>query len=149
MTEERLIFVIIALCVIVGGLCFYQWRALAKKQQERWSQADAQSNETRKNLEEGLKTLLLCVIQDQINLSEAALRIKVHLDHLFPHEHQKNDLKIFYQFSDEVADFATHAKRNSLTTQERFNEDIAREKIEERLALDFKKACDTLYKKLA
>lgn len=149
MTEERLIFIIIALCFLVGGLCYYQWRALEKKQQARWDQADAQSNETRKNLEEGLKTLLLCVIQDQINLSEAALRIKVHLDHLFPHEHQKNDLKIFYQFSDQVADFATHAKRQNLTTQERFNEDLSREKIEENLAIDFKRACEVLYKKFS
>lgn len=149
MTEERLILIIFALCMLVAGLCYYQWRSLDKKQQERWNQANAQSNETRKNLEEGLKTLLLCVIQDQINLSEAALRIKVHLDHLFPHPHQKTDLKIFYDFSEEVADFATHGKRNNLTTQQRFNEDISREKIEERQSHDFKMACEKLYRKFS
>ena len=124
---------------IVGYLCWRQWSVLkslnarAKQQSEEY---DIAEKARRSDLKESIKTLALCVVQDQVDLSEGCWRIKLHLDHLWPNEAESGEYKVFYEMFDEIKNFDTHKARAELTTQARFNQDKKRLAIEDRYKAD-------------
>lgn len=121
--------------VIAAALCCYQFlkyrQVLAilfrKKQKEEVVQAQKQAE-----LKSSVRTLCLCLVQNQVELSEGCWRVKLHLDHLFPIASDREDFHAFYRMFDEISSFDTHEKRNDLSKQERFNQDKKRFEIEER-----------------
>lgn len=119
------------LCLILLLLVIMQWRHLQTLKKAKSVKDDITQKNTRTELIDGLNTLLLCVIQEQVELSEAVLRIKVHLDHLYPLEEQRSRFKIFYSLYDRFQEFDTHQARKNLTAQERYDQDKRRLKIED------------------
>jgi len=134
MSIHTLISVVFGLCLIVLLLIGLQWRQLKGLIDQRRVKSDNQMHETQEHLVQGLNTLLLCLIQGQVDVSEAVLRIKVHLDHLFPVEKQRSAWEIYYECARELEGFATHEARLNLKAQERVNQDRRRLHIEERYA---------------
>lgn len=121
--------------LIVAYLCWRQWNVLqslhtrARQQSEEYDRAEKARYE---ELKESAKTLALCVVQDQVDLSEGCWRIKLHLDHLWPNEAENGEYKVFYQMFEEIKDFDTHQARAQLRAQARFDQDKKRLAIEDR-----------------
>jgi exopolyphosphatase/pppGpp-phosphohydrolase len=136
---------VFALCAVLLVLVGLQWRRLQALRKNRLQELDLRNQATRKDLVEGLNTLLVCLIQEQIEVSEAGIRIKLHLDHLYPLEQQRTELQLFYEFYDRVKDFSTHGARRELTTQERFDQDRERYKLEEEYGERLKALAKKLY----
>lgn len=120
---------------IVAYLCWRQWSVLkslnarAKQQSEEYEKAE---NARYAELKESARTLALCVVQDQLDLSEGCWRLKLHLDHLWPNEADAGDYKVFYEMFEEIKGFDTHEARANLTAQARFDQDKKRLAIEDR-----------------
>lgn len=131
MTIHTLISIVFGLCFILLLLIGLQWRHLKSKIREQGLKNDTRMLDTQKHLIEGLNTLLLCLIQGQVEVAEAALRIKVHLDHLFPLEQQRHAWLPFYECAQALEGLATHAARLDLKAQERVNQDRKRLEIED------------------
>jgi hypothetical protein len=132
MSLNTIISIVFGLCLILVVLIGLQWRHLRGQIQERKLKNDSRLHETQAHLVEGLNTLLLCLIQGQVEIGEAVLRIKVHLDHLFPLEQQRTAWIVFYQCAQELEGFATHKARLNLKVQERLNQDLQRQQIEDK-----------------
>jgi hypothetical protein len=69
-------------------------------------------------LHESLSVLVRCVLEDQIELSEACIRIKVLLDNFDPSLHRDEQLSIFWDMYDRMAHMPTHEARKA--TNKRF-----------------------------
>jgi hypothetical protein len=132
MSIHTLISIIFGLCLILVLLIGLQWRHLRGLIHQRRVKSDKQMAETQEHLVQGLNTLLLCLIQEQVEVAEAVLRIKVHLDHLFPIEEQRIAWEVYYECARELEGFATHDARLGLKAQERMDQDRRRMDIEEK-----------------
>lgn len=141
MKIEPLTWIVLGLCLVMAFAVGLLWQRLRQRETLERDRLE----QTRQQLLESLNTLFLCVLQEQVELSEAGLRIKVHLDHLFPLPEQRERWSVVYAFYDELKEFSTHEKRKELTTQERFNQDLKRLAVEERYREDFVKLVRQVY----
>lgn len=128
------IFLIVSI-LIAAYLCWRQWNILKSLNNRARQQSEEYEQEQRaryEELKESARTLALCVVQDQVDLSEGCWRIKLHLDHLWPNEAEESEYKVFYEMFDEIKDFDTHEARAKLKAQARFDQDKKRLAIEDR-----------------
>jgi|GEM_PF-5632885 len=137
--------------LILGYLCWRQWsvlKSLNAKAKQQSDEYDIAEKARRLELKESVKTLALCIVQDQVDLSEGCWRIKLHLDHLWPNEAESGEYKVFYDMFDEIKEFDTHKARAGLTTQARFDQDKRRLTIEDRYKEDVTAASKKLIEHL-
>lgn len=149
-TTALTIFLVVSI-LIVAYLCWRQWSVLqslnqrARQQSEEYDKAEKARYA---ELKESARTLALCVIQDQVDLSEGCWRIKLHLDHLWPNEAENGEYKVFYEMFEEIKDFDTHQARAKLRAQARFDQDKKRLAIEDRYKDDILSASKKLLEHL-
>lgn len=128
--------ILLGLAIIVAAaLCCYQFlqfKSLKDKQDRQLEKQKILLAKGQAELKSSVRTLCLCLVQKQVDLSEGCWRVKLHLDHLYPQKEDREDFLVFYQMFDEISHFATHEKRNDLSNQERFNQDKQRFEIEGR-----------------
>lgn len=121
--------------VVAAALCCYQfltYQALKKAQVDRGLKQQRDQANKHAELVSSVRTLCLCIVQEQVDLSEGCWRVKLHLDHLYPDSSHREDFHVFYRMFDEISGFDTHEKRKELGKQERFNQDKKRFAIEDR-----------------
>ena len=80
---------------------------------------------------QGLEVLSRAVVQQQMNITEAALRISVLLDNLSDVPEPVVDTTPFRQLAEAAGDFAIGQKRQDLPRDERRQQDRDRESLEE------------------
>lgn len=119
------LLIIAALGVYAGKLLF-----MLKQQNERQRQARADRLE---RLLESIETIALAMKQQQCNISEGAIRICNLLDALPDADSDKHrkQFPAIHNLFIAVSGFATLEKRKALSKKQRFEEDCAREAIEE------------------
>lgn len=104
-----------------------------------------QSLEKSKFINESLRTITLACIQNQCEISEGCIRIK-HLLQSSPELMTGgHDWSVFFEFESKLRKFATHEKRNELTTQQAFDEDKERMGLEKEYHDKFISSCKNLY----
>lgn len=86
----------------------------------------------REDMAESIRVLAMAVEEDQMEYSEACLRIKGLLDHLEPELMQHQPYRVFQEVHDQIAHMPTHEARQQ--TETRFVEkmDAERRAVEER-----------------
>lgn len=91
---------------------------------------EAQHASARAALVDSLRILSLGIEQDQIELSEACLRIKGLLDRLAPHWLQEAELSVFQRMHDALAHMPTHEARQQTDKRFTFKLDQQRFRLE-------------------
>lgn len=123
--------------ILVGALASLGLVRLIRRQ---WAAAQARAAATRAReaqhaaaraaLVDSLRILSLGIEQDQIELSEACLRIKGLLDRLAPQWLQEAELSVFQRMHDALAHMPTHEARQQTDKRFTFKLDQQRFRLE-------------------
>lgn len=98
-----------------------------RRKQERQQAFQA---ERRENMIESIRILAMAVEEDQVEYSEACLRIKGLLDHVAPELLEQSPYRIFLEIHDQIQHMPTHRARQQTDTR------FVRKMDEERFALE-------------
>ena len=101
------------------------------------------------DIRESLKVIAKLTIEDQVEISEATIRIKVLLDHLDSSLHQQAPYQVFAKVHEELAHMPTHQARKQMDKRFIHKLDQQRFAIESRYRNEVKSAAEALLKKLA
>lgn len=151
MSNTALSVFLLTCILLTAYLCWRQWSVLRSLQQRAKQQSEQEVLDQQAHyaeLKESARTLALCVVQDQLDLSEGCWRLKLHLDHLWPNEAETGEYKVFYEMYEEIKGFDTHQARAKLSAQARFDQDKKRLAIEDRYKEQVLKASQKLLEQL-
>lgn len=98
----------------------------------------------REDMIQSLKVIIMGIQQDQIELSEACLRIKGLLDHLAPALLDREPYQVFQTVNDRLAHMPTHGARERTDKRFVFRMDRERFAIEEQYRDQILEAADQL-----
>jgi len=116
MSDRSIWLLILFGLFIIAGLSLYIVRK-TKVLKEYKSQALEKKNsqtEQKKYLVDSLKVLAITILDDQVELSEGCIRIKVILDHLAPLLHEDESFKIFELMYVSTQHMPTHDARKKV-----------------------------------
>ncbi|PIK16362.1 MAG: hypothetical protein CES88_06365 [Halobacteriovorax sp. JY17] len=135
---------LIFLISLLSTLIFF----LAKRIQQQSSFAKESLKNTRekeKFILESLDIISKALIQEQCEVSEGCIRIRMLVDKSKMLDSSKKDYEVFFNMYQELKNFKTHEKRNELSKQEIMKEDIDRFKVEEKYQAKFLEAVQILH----
>jgi hypothetical protein len=104
------------------------------------------SEATRKHIINSIRVLARCIIADQVEFSEACIRIKVLIDALAPEMHQDPDYLIFNEIYESTAHMPTHEARKEVDRRFLFKLDKQRWELEAINETNIRKAAEKLLK---
>lgn len=110
----------------------------------RQAKTEAFQKERRANMIESIRVLAMAVEEDQIEYSEACLRIKGLLDHVAPELLEQSPFGVFQEVHDRIQHMPTHEARQA--TETRFVEkmDIERMAVEKEHADAIRRAATAI-----
>ena len=109
----------------------------AMAQKERYDKRITDTNES-------LRIIALACVQDQCEVSEACIRIRMLLSSV---DHFDNsDFPYTFELYEKIKHFKTHEARKAMNKQDRFNEDNLRFKMENEFGEKIKEECENLLK---
>jgi exopolyphosphatase/pppGpp-phosphohydrolase len=116
----------VAAIALLAGFILRQLRVLqaSKRRQEK---TEAFQKERRASMVESLQVLAMAVEAEQMEYSEACLRIKGLLDHVSPELLQQQPYRVFQEIHDQIQHMPTHEARQN--TETRFVEKMDRERV--------------------
>jgi len=106
---------IVAGFIVILGLCWYIWATSRELKVHRADQDQLLSDKKKqdKYLIDSLKVLATTILDDQVELSEGCIRIKVLLDHLDSNLHEHKSFKIFEEMYLATEHMPTHDARKN------------------------------------
>ncbi|MCG2582377.1 MAG: DUF2489 domain-containing protein, partial [Marinobacter sp.] len=84
-------------------------------------------SERRQSMVESIQVIALAVEEDQVEYSEACLRLKGLLDHVAPELLEQSPFRVFQEVYDQIQHMPTHRARQATDT--RFIEKMDKERI--------------------
>ncbi|AJD48341.1 hypothetical protein S7S_09645 [Isoalcanivorax pacificus W11-5] len=123
-----MIWWIVALLVVLGLALYaaWLWRRVWHRQQRRLAQTQARQG----MLVDQLEVLARAVVQQQVNVTEGALRLSALLDLLVVSPAQPVDLAAIHRLAEAASSLAIGARRQALPRPERRAQDRQREALE-------------------
>lgn len=103
-----------------------QFRTL-QDSRKRQAKTEAFQKERRESMVESIRVLAMAVEEDQVEYSEACLRIKGLLDHVAPDLLAQSPFRVFQEVHDLIQHMPTHRARQE--TESRFVEKMDRERL--------------------
>lgn len=100
---------------------------LLQEERKRQAKTETFQTERRRSMVESIRVLAMAVEEDQVEYSEACLRIKGLLDHVAPELLEKSPFRIFQEVHDRLQHMPTHRARQE--TEGRFVEKMDRERL--------------------
>lgn len=130
------IFIGLGLILAVGLLifCIRSWQRLKHlKEQARNTPSPSASKPKEIQLKavESIKIIAQCMLDEQMELSEGCIRIKVLLDHVAPEFHDDPYFKVFAQIYDATRHMPTHEARKEADKKLIMRLDLERMTLEE------------------
>ncbi|NMT63307.1 DUF2489 domain-containing protein [Marinobacter orientalis] len=98
-----------------------------QESRKRQAKTEAFQKERRENMIESIRVLAMAVEADQMEYSEACLRIKGLLDHVAPELLEQPPFRVFQEVHDLIQHMPTHRARQG--TEGRFVEKMDRERL--------------------
>lgn len=121
--------IIAGLVAIVLLLVFIRRHAaLISEGRKRESKARAFQAKRRQEMIESVQVIAMAIEEDQVEYSEACLRLKGLLDHLAPTLLDQSPFRVFQQVHEQLQHMPTHRARQATDT--RFVEKMDRERFE-------------------
>ncbi|TBW52233.1 DUF2489 domain-containing protein [Marinobacter halodurans] len=104
---------IVAGLAVIALLARFIWQRtrLLRQQSQRNARTEAFQKQRRDQMIESVRVLAMSVEQDQVEYSEACLRIKGLLDHLAPELLEQSPYRIFQEMHDALEHMPTHQAR--------------------------------------
>ena len=96
--------------VALISLILKKWRYIKAAEAIKYSQ-DQVKKQKREEVIESIKIIALCMIEEQVELSEGCIRIKVLLDHVAPELHDQVPFTVFSKMYDATEHMPTHGAR--------------------------------------
>jgi hypothetical protein len=88
-------------------------KSLNEQEKKLTAQIDKAHEERRLNATQSIKIIAQCMLDEQMELSEGCIRIKVLLDHVAPEFHQDPYFKVFSIIYDATRHMPTHEARKA------------------------------------
>jgi hypothetical protein len=116
--QEWLLIAFGLVAIILLALFIYRQRHVLESDQRRSEKASEFRRKRRESMIESIRILAQAVEADQVEYSEACLRIKGLLDHVEPTLLRKSPFSVFQQVHDKLQHMPTHQAR--LATEPKF-----------------------------
>lgn len=149
--SEQLIWLGIAVGgVIIAGLLLYIKKQYAHLEQLKQEQealkalSESKQDSLRLDVVESLKVIATVMLDDQVELSEGCIRIKVLLDNLDPSINEQDEFKVFADMANQLAHMPTHEARKQVDKQFIRKLDQQRFGLENKYRTDIRKATKAL-----
>ncbi|GGX79643.1 hypothetical protein GCM10007160_03750 [Litchfieldella qijiaojingensis] len=130
MSEMTAVILLGIALVIVAGLGAYAW-TLWKEVRRREAFKRDEVRRANEMCLESLDAIAKAILQEQVDLTEGALRCKVLLEIIDPALMERQSFQIFGVIQSRTAHLHTHSAREALSPKERMKEDRQRWAIEE------------------
>ncbi len=136
--SESLLFTLASLALIIiaalsGVAVYYLWQV--KKQNEQLKQQQAEQKkawrEKKEELAKDIKFIAQAMVQEQCEITEGCLRIKVLMDHLDTDLQHKPEFKTIQHMFSLTSSMPTHQAYKALSPKERFKLDNQRYRYED------------------
>lgn len=133
----QVMLIVIGLCLI-AGLSWFILRMLKKErqvksdQQARLQEVEAKAQEQRDYLLDSIRVISLAMQDEQCELAEGSIRIKVLLDHLAPFLHEHEDFSIFNEMFEATKHMPILDEWKKLKLRQRYELTMEREALEEK-----------------
>ncbi|WP_417516080.1 DUF2489 domain-containing protein [Marinobacter sp.] len=115
--------------VIIVLLGFIRRQTVVLSENRRRQQkSEAFQTKRRKDMIDSIRVIAMAIEEDQIEYSEACLRIKGLLDHVAPQLMEKPPFRVFMEVFDQLRHMPTHQARQD--TETRFVEKMDKERFE-------------------
>jgi FtsZ-interacting cell division protein ZipA len=110
----QLTFIIIGLLVI-GALLFYIWRQSRRLAEERLRQKKTEEFQARRRDEmvESIRIIAQAVVEEQVEHSEACLRLKGLLDYVAPELLEQAPYRVLLEVHNKIQHMPTHRARKA------------------------------------
>lgn len=139
-----LTILIILIFVLSIGVTFYylKYKRVLKKATEKALAAKEAEEKRVDYINESLRIISLACIQEQCEVSEACIRIRMLISRV---DHITNDeFPYIFEMYEKIKHFKTHEARKAMSKQDRFNEDKLRFKMEAEFGDKIKEECEKL-----
>ncbi|MDX1635404.1 MAG: DUF2489 domain-containing protein [Marinobacter sp.] len=124
--QWALILIGLAVIILLAVFIIRQYRVV-QAGKKRAARNEAFAAERKENMVESIKVLAMAIEQDQVEYSEACLRIKGLLDHVAPDLLAQTPYRIFQEMHDHIQHMPTHRARQE--TDHRFVQKMDRERF--------------------
>lgn len=129
---------ILALALLVIGVlaayAIYLFFKLRSQNQQREKQAQELSQELaerRDHYRNSIKVICSALVEQQVSVTEAAIRISMLVSQLELNEQEKGDFQVFFKLTEATSHIPILENWKSLSKKEKQNFDIEREKLEQ------------------
>lgn len=141
----QLVFITIAL-VVIGVLLAYIWRQSKVLSEHRLREKKTSEFQARRRDEmlESIRVIAMAVEADQVEYSEACLRLKGLLEHVAPELLEKPPFQVFQQVHDKISHMPTHRARKMTDSQTLEKMDQERFEVEQDHADAIRQAAITI-----
>ena len=130
---------------IIALLGFIRRKKVAlSENRKRQDKAEAFQAKRRQNMIDSIRVIAMAVEENQIEYSEACLRIKGLLDHIEPQLMEKPPFRVFLEVYEQLRHMPTHQARQD--TEARFVDKMDKERfeVEERHADEIRRAATAI-----
>lgn len=130
---------------IIALLGFIRRKKVAlSENRKRQDKAEAFQAKRRQNMIDSIRVIAVAVEENQIEYSEACLRIKGLLDHIAPQLMEKPPFRVFLEVYEQLRHMPTHQARQD--TEARFVDKMDKERfeVEERHADEIRRAATAI-----
>lgn len=137
---------IVAGLLVIALLGHFIWQRSRLLQQQNRQQARNQAfrNERREQMIQSVRVLAMSIEQDQVEYSEACLRIKGLLDHLAPDLLSQSPYRIFQEMHDALQHMPTHQARQDTSSRFIDKMDAQRFELEQKHADAIRRAATAI-----
>ncbi|MBZ0335759.1 DUF2489 domain-containing protein [Marinobacter sp. AL4B] len=141
----QLTFIVIGL-VVIGLLLFYIWRQSRLLNEERLRQKKAEEFQAKRKEEmlESIRIIAIAVEEEQVEYSEACLRLKGLLDYVAPELLSKEPYNVFQVVHEKLEHMPTHRARKAADTEMVQQMDVERFAIEQEYAERIRQAASAI-----
>jgi len=141
----QLTFIVIGL-VVIGLLLFYIWRQSRLLNEERLRQKKAEEFQAKRKEEmvESIRIIAIAVEEEQVEYSEACLRLKGLLDYVAPELLSQEPYNVFQAVHEKLEHMPTHRARKAADTEMVQQMDVERFAIEKEYAERIRQAASAI-----
>lgn len=120
----------VAIIIALGFYALKLRKQVEQREEERLKALAEVENQARIKTMENIHAVSLALVQGQVEVMEASIRLRTLIDIIEPDWFDKVELKVFAEITRRGSPFATHQARKDLPKQERMKQDLERMALE-------------------
>ncbi|WP_086481610.1 DUF2489 domain-containing protein [Oceanospirillum sanctuarii] len=133
MTQQMAVLlavIAVAIIIALGVYALKLRKQVEQREEERLKALAEVETQARIKTMENIHTVCQALVQGQVDVMEACIRVRTLVDIIEPDWFDKAELKVFAEITRRGEHFATHQARKELPKQERMKQDLERIALE-------------------